>query len=194
MAKIDVSKIEGYTNMTAEEKIAALEAYETADPDYTGYIKKSRFDEVASELAAKKRELREKMSAEEQQKLEEQQKQEELQSKYEALLKKTEISECKAKLLGMGYEENLAATTAEAMVNGDTEAVFAAQRKHLESVEKRVRAEALKDTPRPVPDGESKTMTLERFRGLSSQERYAFSVSNPEEYAALYNTNSGGNE
>ena len=37
-------------------------------------------------------------------------------------------------------------------------------------------------------------MTLERFRGLSSQERYAFSVSNPEEYAALYNTNSGGNE
>ena len=94
----------------------------------------------------------------------------------------------------MGYEENLAATTAEAMVNGDTEAVFAAQRKHLESVEKRVRAEALKDTPRPVPDGESKTMTLERFRGLSSQERYAFSVSNPEEYAALYNTNSGGNE
>lgn len=194
MAKIDVSKIEGYADMTPEEKIAALEAYETADPDYTGYIKKSRFDEVASELAAKKRELREKMTAEEQQKLEEQQKQQELQAKYEALLKKTEISDYKAKLLGMGYEESLATATAEAMAGGDTEAVFAAQKKHLENVEKRVRAEALKDTPRPVPDGEGKTMTLERFRGLSSQERYAFSVSNPEEYAALYNTNSGGNE
>lgn len=194
MAKIDVSKIEGYADMTAEEKIAALEAYETADPDYTGYIKKSMFDKVTSELAAKKRELREKMTAEEQQKQEEEQRQQELQAKYEALLKKTEISDYKAKLLGMGYEESLATATAEAMAGGDTEAVFAAQKKHLENVEKRVRAEALKDTPRPVPDGAGKTMTLERFRGLSSQERYAFSVSNPEEYAALYNTNSGGNE
>ncbi len=34
--------------MTPEEKIAALEAYETAGSDYTGYNKKSRLDEVAS--------------------------------------------------------------------------------------------------------------------------------------------------
>ncbi len=52
------------------------------------------------ELAAKKRELREKMIAEEQQKLEEQQKQQEsCRRSYEALLKKTEISDYKAKLL-----------------------------------------------------------------------------------------------
>ncbi len=36
VAKIDASR--SSTDMTPEEKIAALEAYEAADPDYTGYI------------------------------------------------------------------------------------------------------------------------------------------------------------
>ena len=34
MAKIDISKIDGYADMTPEQKIAALEAFETEDPDY----------------------------------------------------------------------------------------------------------------------------------------------------------------
>ena len=52
MAKIDISKIDGYADMTPEQKIAALEAYETEDPDYSGYVKKDVFDKTASELAA----------------------------------------------------------------------------------------------------------------------------------------------
>ena len=36
MAKIDISKIDGYADMTTEQKIAALEAFETEDPDYSG--------------------------------------------------------------------------------------------------------------------------------------------------------------
>ena len=52
------------------------------------------------------------------------------------------------------------------------------------------RAEALKDTPKPTGDGDSKTMTLEKLRKMTPQERYNFSVSNPEEYKELY----GGKE
>ena len=37
----------------------------------------------------------------------------------------------------MGYDEKLADETAEAMANGETEKVFANQKKHLEAVEKR---------------------------------------------------------
>ena len=55
MANIDTSKIEGYENMTAEEKVQALEAYAIADPDYSGYVKKDTFDKTASELAQAKR-------------------------------------------------------------------------------------------------------------------------------------------
>ena len=40
MAKIDVSTIEGFADMTAEQKAEALANYEFPDPDYTGYVKK----------------------------------------------------------------------------------------------------------------------------------------------------------
>ena len=36
------------------------------------------------------------------------------------------------------------------MAEGDTEKVFAAQKKHLDSVEKKVREEVLNDTPKPT--------------------------------------------
>ena len=68
MAKIDISKIDGYADMTPEQKIAALEAFETEDPDYSGYVKKDIFDKTASELAAKKKELNEKLTEDEQKK------------------------------------------------------------------------------------------------------------------------------
>ena len=53
--KIDVTKIEGYSEMSAEEKLAALESYTIPDPDYTGYVKKDAFDKAASEAAEWKR-------------------------------------------------------------------------------------------------------------------------------------------
>ena len=65
MAKIDVSTIEGYSEMSAEEKLAALEALELPEPDFTGWVKKDALDKTTSEAASYKKQLREKMSAEE---------------------------------------------------------------------------------------------------------------------------------
>ena len=191
MAKVDITKIEGYEGMTPEEKIKALEAYEIEDvqPDYSGYVKKDVFDKTASELAGVKKQLKEKMTDDEAAKQKEQEEREELQSKYEKLLHDSEVSKNKAKLLALGYEEKLADDTAEAMVTGDLEKVMANQKKHLEAVEKKVRAEALKDTPKPTGDGDSKTMTLEQLRGMTPSERYTYSQEHPEEYKELY----GGN-
>jgi hypothetical protein len=55
------------------------------------------------------------------------------------------------------------------------------------AAEKALRAELLKKTPKP-PAGEQggEVMTIEKFRKLSSQERYDFSVKHPEEYNKLY--------
>ena len=39
MAKIDVSAIEGYAEMTAEEKIAALESYEFKETETEAKLK-----------------------------------------------------------------------------------------------------------------------------------------------------------
>lgn len=194
MAKIDTSTIEGYSDMTPEQKIAALEAYESAKPDYSGYVKKDVFDKTASELAAKKKELNAKLSEDEKKRRQEQEDREKLQSAYDQLLRDSKISKFKAELLAMGYEDKLASETAEAMVAGDNDKVFANQKKQLEVVQKAARAEALKKTPKPQPDDDGKAMTLTEFRKLSPQERYAFAEKNPEDYKALYNTDTGGNE
>ena len=194
MAKIDVTQIEGYADMTAEEKLKALEAFDVPDPDYSGYVSKEQFDKTASELAAKKKELSEKLSEDERQKQEEQEQREELQKKYDTLLHESTVSKNKAKLLGLGYEEKLADETAEAMADGNLDKVFANQKKHLDAVEKRVRAEVLKETPKPTGDGDSKTMTLKQLRELSPAERMKFSQEHPEEYKELYTNDTGGNE
>jgi hypothetical protein len=187
--KINTGKIEGYADMTPEEKIKALEAYELADPDYTGYVKKEVFDKTASELADSKKQLREKMSADEIKAKEDAERQEKLQSDYDALLKKVSISENKAKLLALGYEDKLASDTAEAMTDGNLEKVFANQKKHLEAVEKKIREDVLHNTPKPEGGSSSNTMTKEKLKGMSTSERYAFSVEHPDEYKQIY----GGN-
>ena len=74
-------------------------------------------------------------------------------------------------------------------MNGETDKVFANQKKHLESVEKKIREEVLASTPRPTGGNGSETMTLEKFKKMPIEEQYKFSVEHPEEYKMLY----GGN-
>lgn len=150
--KIDTSKIEGFDKMTPEQKLAALESYEIAEPDLSGHVKKDVFDKTASELASVKKQLREKMTADEQKEKDEAEKREKLENDYNALLKKVTVSDNTAKLLGLGYDEALAGETAEAMANGELDKVFANQKKHLESLEKKIRADVLKETPKPGKD------------------------------------------
>ena len=187
--KINTDKIQGYADMTPEEKIKALEAFEVAEPDYTGYVKKELFDKTASELADHKKQLREKMSADEIKAKEDAEKQEKLQSDYDALLRKVALSENKAKLVALGYEDKLANETAEAMLDGNLDKVFANQKKHLEAVEKKIREDVLHNTPKPEGGSSSNTMTKEKFREMSAKERYDFSMAHPDEYKQIY----GGN-
>ena len=187
--KINTGKIEGYENMTLEQKLAAIESYEVEEPDYSGYVTKETFDKTASELATAKKQLREKMSAEEIKAKEDAEKWDEIVKERDALRKERDISKNKAQFLALGYDDALAAEAAEAMVNGDTEKVFAAQKKHLDSAEKKIREDVLKDTPKPTGGSGKSTMTKEQFRGMSAHERYEFSVSHPDEYKELY----GGN-
>lgn len=177
--------------MTFEEVETALESV-TIPEDNSAEIErlKNALSKSNSEAAGYKKQLREKMTEDEQKKQKEQEEREELQNKYDKLLRESVIAKNKAKLVALGYEEALADETAEAMADGDSDKVFANQQKHLASFEKKVRAEALKDTPKPTPDGDSKTMTLEKFRKLSPTERHKFYTEHPDEYKELY----GGNE
>ena len=179
-------KIQGYDKMTPEEKIAALESYELTEPDYSGYVKKEVFDRTASELTDYKKQLREKLSADEIKAREDAEKQEKLQNDYDALVRKVALSENKAKLLGLGYDEKLATETAEAMLDGNIDKVLANQKKYIDAIQKKVREDVLQETPKPEGGSSSETMTKEKFRAMSPKERYDYSVAHPNEYKQIY--------
>ena len=178
-------------DMSAEDILKALEDVELPGDNSSEIERlKNALSKSNSEAADYKRQLKEKMSAEELKAKEDAEKWEEMEKNYNALLKEKAVSTNKSKLLALGYDESLADETAEAMANGELDKVFANQKKHLDSVEKRIRSEILKDTPKPDGGNSSNQMTKEKLRGMTSQERYKFSVEHPDEYKQIY----GGNE
>lgn len=177
--------------MTVEEIETALAGIELPT-DNSAEIErlKNALSKSNSEAADFKKRLREKMTADEIKAKEEAEKQEKLQSDYDALVKKVTISENKAKLLALGYEDKLATETAEAMANGELDKVFANQKKHLEAVEKKIRQDILKDTPKPDGGNAGTTITKEQFDAMGYTERLKVFNENPE----IYKEYTGGNE
>ena len=156
MAKIDTKLITGYEQMTPEQKVAALEAYNHPDPDYSGYVKKDLYDKAASDAASWKKKHNELLTEDERKKQEDADAFANMKKELDELRKDKTISEYKAKLIAQGYDEALASDTAQAMADGDTAKVFANQGKFLEDYAKKVKADAMKKTPKPpAGDGSS---------------------------------------
>ena len=174
--------------MTLEEIESALESIELPTDNSADMEKlKNALSKSNSEAADYKRQLKEKMTADEIKAKEEAEERERILRENEEFKKQIAVSNNKAKLLALGYEDALATETAEAMANGELDKVFANQKKHLDAMEKKVRSEILKNTPKP--DGGSSdddTMTKEKLRGMSAQERYKYSVEHPDEYKEIY--------
>ena len=75
----------------------------------------------------------------------------------EALRKEKVIAGYKASYLAMGYDEELAADTANALAEGNDAKLFENQRKHQEAVEKKAREDALRGSGRPGGSGTDKS-------------------------------------
>lgn len=145
MATIDTSTIAGYADMTAEEKVAALEAHNIPDPKDSGWIEKNKFDKLSSDYAALKKSS--KTSTEDAEKIAT------LEQTVKQLTEDKLRGEHKAKFVALGYDETLAASTADAMVKGDMETVFANQKAFLTKHDNDIAAAAMKNTPAPPAGG-----------------------------------------
>ena len=132
--------IENYENMTPEEKLAALEAYE---PDMSGFVKKELLEKANSEAANYKKQLREKLSEDEAKKAQEAEEKERLLARLEELEHERSVNVFTTSYLGMGYDEKLAKSSAEALAKGDMDTVFKNQKVFMETKEKNLRAKAL---------------------------------------------------
>ena len=179
-------QIDNYESMTPEEKVAALEAYE---PDMSGFVSKATFDKTASDLAAAKKSLRDKMTEDEAKAAKAAEDQAALMAELEALRAEKLVSNYTNSYLTMGYDEKLAKSTAEALAKGDMDTVFKNQKIHTDAREKALRTELLKGTPSPAAGGADNGMTKEKFSKLTLAEKAEFAKKNPDTYNEFY----GGN-
>ena len=189
MATIDISKIEGYSEMSAEEKLAALESYSFPDPDYSGYVKKDVADKYASEAAGYKKQLRERMSEDEAAKAKAAEDMASVMAELEQLRADKTISEYTAQFLSIGYDEAMAKSAAAALQKGDVNAMFKTHAKFVVEREKALKAELLKGTPAPPAGEGTKGITKEEFSKMSLADKAKFAAENPEQYNNIY----GGN-
>ena len=175
--------------MTIDEVLAT--EIEEPKPDTTEYDKlKKRFDEVASEAASYKKELRSKMTEAEAKAAEDAQNLAEIIAERDQLKAEKTIAENAKGLVAIGYDEKLATEVAKALYEGDSETVIKAQAKFVDAQKKAVIADAVKDTPVPPTSGDGGSVTTkEQLRAMTPAERYEFSQKNPEEYKQIY----GGN-
>ena len=176
--------------ITVEEIESALAGVEIpADQSAEIERLKAALSKSNSENAEWKKKHREALSEEERKAQETADLIKQLQEENATLTRKSNVSKHKAKFLSMGYEEALAGDAAVAMVDGDMDKLFSYQQKHQEALEKKIRADALKGTPKPVPDKKDGVITRDQVSKMSVSERIKFYNENPEEYKQIY----GGN-
>lgn len=152
MPKIDTTLIEGYAEMTAEEKLAALEAYEYEDHSSDVARYKNAMSKANSEAAEWKRKHRELLSAEDAKKQEDEETLNALKTEVEQLRKEKTISQYTAKYIAQGYDEKLALDTAKALADGDIDSVFNNSQKFIEDYSKKIKAENMRNFPKPGAD------------------------------------------
>ena len=147
---MDTTKIEGYETMTAEEKVAALEAYEF---DTSGYVSKAKLDKATADAAEWKRKYNSTLSEAEQQKNAAEEARKAAETRLAELERKDKIATAKDKYIASGFAVDLALATAEAFVDGNMDVVLANISKHAENVATTARDKALKETPTPPASG-----------------------------------------
>lgn len=168
MANINTESIENFESMTAEEKVAALMAFEIPEEvDMSKFVSKETFDKKATEAASLSKQLKEKetalkskateqMTEDEkwQEKMREMQEASdrqanELKEQLAAFQRKDTLRDYQTNLTLLGFDEKLAPETAEALADNDIEKVFANLKKFLEAYRKKVVDEELRKTPQP---------------------------------------------
>ena len=152
--KIDTSKIEGYAEMSAEDKLKALEDFEIEEPkDNSEEVTKLKtaLSKANSDAAEWKRQYREGLDASKRAEEERAEREKAVEEELRGLRRDKAVSGYVAQCLSLGYEKDLALRAAEAMADNDAAAILACQQEFLENKKKELEAAALNKQPTITP-------------------------------------------
>lgn len=151
--KLDTSTIQGYAEMTAEQKVAALEALEYDD---AADLKKS-LNKATSEAAEYKRKLREKQTEDEAKAAEEAERAAAIQAELERYKTAEREASYVAKMLGIGVDEESAKQYAKGLPAGITDEFWTGLKKSRDALESSIRSDNVRGMPRPANGGSAAT-------------------------------------
>jgi len=181
--KISTDSIQGFAEMSDADKVTALLDLDIPDPvDMSQFVDKKVFDAKATEAANLSKQLKAKMTDDEAAKAQADADRKALEDKYTELLRKSTIAEHTARFIAMpGYDEKLARETAEALFDGNMDKVFENQQKANAAYEKKLRAEMVKQDPKPDGaggDDQKKDTAVEFAKKLGKQRADALKSAN----------------
>ena len=169
---LDTTKIEGYAEMSAEEKVKALESLEIETPDTDELTRlKNALNKASADAAEWKRQFREKQTEQERAEADAKELREAQEKELNELRREKEISKYEAEYLALGYDKELANATATAMANGETAKVFENQKLFNERKEAEYKANLLNAQP-SLTQGENpvgKTITKEEIINIKDR-------------------------
>ena len=142
--KFDSTKIEGFSEMSAEEKVQALLDFEIEVPktDESEETKRLKLalSKANSEAKKKKKALREKEA-------ERKEHEQEVENELRTLRRDKTVSGYIAQCLALGYTQDLALKAAEAMADGNAAEIMNCQQEFLEVKQRELEAAALNKQP-----------------------------------------------
>lgn len=189
MAKIDTTRIEGFENMSAEEKLQALLGMEIEDHSAELEKAKAQLSRANSEASEWKKKHNALLTEDERKAAESQELLESLQTEVNALRQEKTISAYKASSLEAGFGED-SAKLAQALAPLPPEqasAVFGLLKTYRTNLEKSIKADLMRSNEKPGSVGGKETVTTkETLSKMTFQERMAFASEHPDEYRAAY--------
>ena len=150
--RIDTTKIENYEQMSAEDKLKALEAFEFETPapkDSSDEVTKLKtaLSKANSDAAEWKRQFREKQTEAERAEAERKEREAAVEEELRTLRRDKTVAGYVSSCLALGYEKELAQRAAEAMADNDAATIMACQQEFLEAKQKELEVAALNKQP-----------------------------------------------
>lgn len=185
MAKIDVSTIEGYESMSAEDKLNAVLGMDIPDSSELEKLK-SQISSKNSEISEWKKKHNALLDEDQRKQIESEDTMKALQDELQSLRRDKSVSTYKAKLLENGFTSDEASKAAEKLADGNIDGFFDNLASFRSSMEKNIKAELMRNNPTPGSTGGTDVvMTREKYDKLSMSEKMQFMSDHREEYEAM---------
>lgn len=182
--KIDVSTIEGYDSMTAEQKLDALLNADVGDGEIAKL--KKQISEKNTEIADWKKKHNALLSEDERKKTENEELLTQMQQELELLRKEKAVSGYTAKFLGLGLDEKESSKAAESLAGGNFDDLFSVFNNYKASLEKSIKEQLLKGNQAPGGIGGNEVvMTKEKYEKLPIHEKMQYMMEHQEEYEKM---------